>query len=367
MLARSLVILRLLVLQLLLLAPATAMARTISWSGYEWDVRPPGLGDPGPNQWSDSAANVRVEGSDLVLSIVKDASGCWTSAEVDNRRHLGYGTYRWIVASDLSGLDAADVLGMFTYTDSLRSHNEIDLEASHWGNLSWPSGSATLWQGGATARSESKSFRYSNRPPYVHQFRWEPGRITYLVTDAAGAVLLDKTMTRGVPEPSSEVPMINFWRFENAPPAGERSMRISSFTWIPLGVDDAPPLLGPVGAGGNPGGEAGGGNGPGCVRVAMSPRRFRLSGPGGGATLTWAATTRPMLRMLVERRRGGRWVGVGNIRRVVRKRAGHLRFRGRIGGHPLRRGHYRLVIRSTAGRDRLAPGRTALRFTVLGR
>src|SRR6476620_6847323 len=39
------------ILQLLLLlglaAPATAAARTISWSGYRWDVRPTGVGSPG--------------------------------------------------------------------------------------------------------------------------------------------------------------------------------------------------------------------------------------------------------------------------------------------------------------------------------
>ena len=102
----------------MLAAPATAVARTISWSGYSWDVRPTGVGSPGSNLWSDSAASVHTEGSDLVLSIVKDASGCWTSAEVDSHRHLGYGTYRWIVASDLSALDAGEVLGLFTYGGS---------------------------------------------------------------------------------------------------------------------------------------------------------------------------------------------------------------------------------------------------------
>jgi hypothetical protein len=115
MLARFLAILPLLPLQLMLPTVSTASARTISWSGYTWDVRPPGFGGPGPNDWSDSEANVRVDGTDLVLSIVRDAAGRWTSAEVDNQQHFGYGTYRWVVASELSDLDRYEVLGMFTY------------------------------------------------------------------------------------------------------------------------------------------------------------------------------------------------------------------------------------------------------------
>ena len=244
--SRSRLILQLLLL-LVLAAPATAVARTISWSGYSWDVRPTGVGSPGSNLWSDSAASVHTEGSDLVLSIVKDASGCWTSAEVDSHRHLGYGTYRWIVASDLSALDAGEVLGLFTYGGSTPSKNEIDIEASHWGNLAWPSGSVTVWEDAATDRSRSTSFRYSNRPPYVNQFTWEPGKVTYLVTDAAGAVLLDRVVTRGVPTPSTEVPVINYWRYGGARPRGERSMRISSFTWIPPGGDVTPPIVGGLG------------------------------------------------------------------------------------------------------------------------
>jgi hypothetical protein len=208
--------------------------RTISWSGYKWNVRAPGWGSPGPNHWSDSKANVRTSGSDLLLSVVKDASGRWTSAEVDNQRNLGYGTYRWVVASDLSALDAYQVLGMFTFGGGGSSITEIDLEPSHWGNLSWPNGSAAVWQNAITRAHESRVFNYSNHPPYVNEFTWSPGRVAYRVTDGTGATLFDWTVTTGVPRPSTEVPIINYWRFHNAPPAGGTTVRISSFSWAPL-------------------------------------------------------------------------------------------------------------------------------------
>ncbi len=238
MLARCLVILSLLALQLMLPNVSTADVRAISWSGYNWDVRPAGFGGPGPNEWSDSEANVHFDGRDLVLAIVRDAAGRWTSAEVDNQRHFGYGTYRWVVASDLSGLDSNEVLGMFTYGGASPSNNEIDIEASHWGDLSWPSGSATVWQDANACRHRVTSFPYSHRPPYVNQFTWAPGRVSYLVTDATGATLFRWTVRTGVPTPSSEVPRINYWLSSSKPPGRARSIRISSFKWIPLGFKD---------------------------------------------------------------------------------------------------------------------------------
>ena len=214
-----------------------AEARTIEWSGYTWDVRNQGLSQPGPNVWSDSAANVTVDGSELVLSIVKDSTGTWTSAEVDNRQHLGYGTYRWVVNSDLSKLDAHEVLGLFTWGDAPPSNNEIDIEAARWGNLAWPSGSGTVWQDSAADQNWSQSFSFTDKPPYVAQFTWHPGVVKYLITDATGAVLFEKTVTSGVPVPSVEVPIINYWRFENQPPAASQSMRIASFQFVRPGAD----------------------------------------------------------------------------------------------------------------------------------
>lgn len=220
------------------------VTRIISWSGYNWVVRPDGTGGPGRSTWSDSNASVRVAGSDLLLSIVKNAAGRWTCAEVDNERHLGYGTYRWVVATDLAAMDANDVLGMFTYGGPGASNNEIEIEPSRWGNLAWFPGSATVWQNATTRIRESQVFAYSGRPPYVNQFTWSPGTVTFLVTDATGATLFNWTVTTGVPTPTTEVPIINYWRFNHVAPAAKRTMRISGFAWAPLGKS-----LPPVGGG----------------------------------------------------------------------------------------------------------------------
>ena len=344
MLARSLATLSLLALQLMLPAVSTAGARTISWSGYTWDVRGPGFGGPGPNHWSDSEANVRVEGTDLVLSIVRDAAGRWTSAEVDNQQHFGYGTYRWIVASDLSDLDMYEVLGMFTYGGSDPSNNEIDIEASHWGDLAWPTGSATVWQDADAWRHDVRSFPYSDRPPYVNQFTWAPGRVSFLVTDATGETLFRRTVTKGVPTPSSEVPRINYWRSAGKPARRARSMRISSFTWTPLGP--VPAGLGSAGA-------------RECVRLALRPRRFAVVGAKRGSVLRWRAKARTAVRLVIKRRLRHRVVAMGWLKRVVGKGAGRMRLTGRVAGRRLRPARYLLLAR-VAG-----CAASKLRFTVV--
>lgn len=361
MLPRQLTILQLLLLSLLLPAAARADTRTIEWSGHTWDVRPPGFGAPGPNHWSDSEANVQVDGSDLVLSIVKDSDGRWTSSEVSNQRSLGYGTYRWVVKSDLGALDSHEVLGMFTYGGSSPSHNEIDIEPSHWGRPEWPSGSATVWQDPLAGLNQVKTFRYTGRPPYVNQFTWTPGRISYVITEAGGATLLDWTVTSGVPTPSSEVPMINYWRFQGEPPAEVRSMRIASFTWLP---PDEPPAPG-AGSGAAP-------CPPGVAALSglrMRPARFAVTGGGRGTTVRWKATVRGSVRMVVKRAVGDdRFRRVGTLRRSVREGTGRVRIARKVGGRSLRAGRHRLVVSlATARGERVPCARRTLDFTVLGR
>lgn len=395
-LARSSLILALLALQLLVWTGAAASARTISWSGYVWDVRSAGTAEePGPNDWSDSASNVRVEGSDLLLSIVKGPAGNWTSPEVANRRHLGYGTYRWVVPTDLSALDANEVLGMFTYGGSSPSNNEIDIEPSHWGDLSNPTGSATVWQNADRGLSLERDFSYSAHPPYVNQFTWSPGRVDYLITDATGATLLAWTVTTGVPTPSTEVPVINYWRFNGIAPAGVRTIRISSFAWAPLGqtlapVASPPPRTSPPSGPGGPAGAPPGspsepvrhaqGRALACVVAARGPGA--MGGPGGrsvevrlmmrsthfalgrfprDAVVRWSATGAVRLTLVIRRWMPGRGFAlVGRLRRSVGPGSGRIHLPAKLGGRAVGPGRYSVLLRSAI---RCSPG--PLTFTVI--
>jgi PKD repeat protein len=220
------------------------MPSTVTWSGYTWDVRQQGLSGPGPNYWSN--LNVAISGTELVLT-VQQQTGQWRSAEVDCQTHLGYGTYTWVVNTDLSTIDTYEVLGLFTYGDTPPHNNEIDIEAARWGNPGGPAGEWTVYQ--TTGGNATAPFNWSTHPPYTCRFKWEPGKVTYTITDGLGATLLSQIVTASVPAPGIEVPVINYWRFvedENyanyIPPTGPKSIRIASFTYAPLSGGGSAPV-----------------------------------------------------------------------------------------------------------------------------
>jgi hypothetical protein len=352
--------------------PAPAGARTIDWSGRTWDVRASGFGAPGPSQWSDSAASVAVDGGDLVLSIAQDASGRWTCPEISLPSHLGYGTYRWIVKSDLREIDANEVLGLFTYGGPAPSNNEIDIEAARWGNLAWPSGSATVWRDASAWLRDTRPFAYAGPPPYLNQFTWSADSIHYLVLDSTGARVFEWTTTTDVPVPSTERAFINYWRFDGVAPAGPKSMRLASFTWLPPGDPGAiPPQSGATASDGT-GGAAqqqaapavGGEIAPptptptsdaAAPRLALSvrPSRFALRGRRAGARIFWDASGPAHVRVEVEQQLGhGRVKRLGHLTASVRSGRGAMRFPARVGHRRLHAGIYRLRLSSPDGKVR---------------
>lgn len=129
----------------------------------------------------------------------------------------------------------------------------------------------------------------------------------YRITDAVGAALLDWTVTSGVPVPSTEVPLINFWRYRDVAPAAERSVRLSSFSWTPLPV---------------------------CGSLRLRAGHLRWQGARG-------ATVR--LRMVR---------GSAHAVHVVRRLPtadGTLKFTARVLGRRVRPGRYRLSARLLGG------------------
>lgn len=220
----------------LLGAAAAATARTISWDGYRWDVRSQGLTQPGPNLWSDSVANAHVDrrSGAMMLCYTRNASGRWTSTELDNERHLGYGTYRWVVGTNVSGLDANEVLGLFTYDDySAPSYNEIDIEFSHFGDPTNPLGDLTVWINQNTNVSDESVFGYPRSArSTIDSFTWTPGKIAYTIRNGStGRIIRAWTARRRIPVPHREVPVMNWWRYNNAAPAGRvgNCVRVQSF------------------------------------------------------------------------------------------------------------------------------------------
>ncbi len=205
----------------------------MDFAGHSWTVKAStGAVGPGPNVFSDSAANVRTDPQGrLHLSIVARA-GMWTCAEVINRRSLGYGTYRWTIDGDLTTLDPAAVLGMFTWSDDpAHAHRELDVEFSRWGNAA---ALRTGWhtiQTGQSPSPLSNNFQMRSASSSTHSIAWSAGRVGF--RSSAGGRTHRWTRAAGrVPVPGDESARINLWLFQGrAPEAASVDVVVRDFSF----------------------------------------------------------------------------------------------------------------------------------------
>jgi hypothetical protein len=214
---------------------APAPTETLTFSGYEWEVRQVpsdrgGQNDYDPaNAWTDDDGHLHLK--------LSQRDGRWASAEVALTRSLGYGTYIFTVR-DVSALDPAVAFGMLTWDDhgADQNHRELDIEISQWGDRSIPNAQYVLqpyYVPANVARFAAPAGRLT------HSFRWEPGRAYFRTVrgarvDATPAVA-DHEFTTGVPTPGTERVRINlyFFRFASSPPQQEAEVVIERFQYLP--------------------------------------------------------------------------------------------------------------------------------------
>lgn len=190
------------------------------WCGYTWEPMDWGIAPGQPKR-----ANVSVTPSgQLVLSAGPGSDG-YTGAEVDSARGdtgiagnastWGYGTYKWVIRTDLSTMPAGLVLGLFTYWAQSKGgppgQKEIDLEVSTFAIQ----GAPTFVQMGfyqdtpAAARQavppgqtmvSGSQVPVKSSPATTVQFTWLPGSITWhawYAATSAGTPDVSLVMTHG--------------------------------------------------------------------------------------------------------------------------------------------------------------------------
>jgi hypothetical protein len=209
--------------------------KTLTFSGYEWEVRqiPSNRGgqndyDPA-NAWTDAAGHLHLR---LAMR-----NNHWTSAEVILSRTLGYGTYAFTVR-DTSSLDPSAAFGMLTWDDqgADQNHRELDIEISQWGDRSIPNGQFVVqpfYVPANVARFAAPS------GTLTHSFRWQPGRASFRTTRGnnpmAGNVVAQHEFTSGVPTPGTERVRMNLYYFRYAlqPPQKDVEVVIERFQYLP--------------------------------------------------------------------------------------------------------------------------------------
>jgi hypothetical protein len=213
------------------------VSRTLHFSGYEWEIR--GVpSDRGGTTNAYDPANAWTDTNGWLHLRISQGLGEWTCAEVTLTRSLGYGSYLFDVR-DVSQLEPAAVLGMFTWDESVTdsNHREVDMEISRWGD------------------PDSKNAQYVVQPYYVpanvvrfslpsglltHSFLWEPGRVSFKTVRASrdGAspqTVGEHVFTSGVPSPGSETVHLNLYVFANtkSPLRRPAEVVIEKFEYLP--------------------------------------------------------------------------------------------------------------------------------------
>jgi hypothetical protein len=219
----------------------TRVVRSISFSGFEWDVRTSQQPtSPDSNYFSDSAANVWVDGQDRLHLAIRERGGTWYSSEAVLHHPLGYGTYVYQVDSKIGDLNENVVLGMFIYDSQAWQENyrEMDIEFAHWGDSTYPNAQFVVqpWE------VEGNIYRWVI-PPSVkastHSFYWSSDSISFLSARGHQSVppfdsVLDQwtyTDVSGIPEPGDERVTLNLWLFRSLAPSDgvEPEVIITSF------------------------------------------------------------------------------------------------------------------------------------------
>lgn len=199
--------------------------RTIKFSGYAWRVksgaRPLG---PGPNYFSNSVNNVRVDCRDRLHLKLTHANGHWYCAEVINTRSLGRGRYNFELGSAVDSLDPNVVLGLFTWSVNPTYHNrEIDIECARFGNAADPTNGDFVVQP-YFHRGNLRRFTQPAVSRSTHSFYWR----RHLVGFASSSASPSAWTYAGpdVPQPGSEHVHINLWLYRGNPPTSDRSVEI---------------------------------------------------------------------------------------------------------------------------------------------
>lgn len=223
--------------------------RWIGFSGYDWWVKTsPDLVGPGPNYFSDSTNNVRVDELGRLHLRITNRSNQWQCAEVGTRRTFGYGSYRFELDSPVNDINPSVVLGLFTWSDDPAcTHREIDIECGRWANTNDVNNAQYVvqpwdWAGHLVRYAVPAGLTNS-----THLFTWETNRVSYQSqrgsyspTPAPTNLISAWAFTDAgaVPQTGDENVRLNLWLINGTPPTDNQEVEfvIKNFVFVPLGI-----------------------------------------------------------------------------------------------------------------------------------
>ena len=217
---------------LAVVAPASTSPRTLSFSGYTWEVKSSsGKVGPGPNYFSAATDNVWVDAGGRLHLRMTRKNGHWQCAEVATVQSLGYGTFT--LDSRVDALDKNVVLGLFTWSDDpAYANRELDIEFARWGNAGDPTNAGWTVQP-YDQPGHGQRFTESSAQTSSQAFTWTPSSVAFTSSSASPGSWTYSAA--GVPQAGGEHARMNLWLFQGRAPSGHSSVEVvvKSFRFTP--------------------------------------------------------------------------------------------------------------------------------------
>ena len=217
--------------------PRLSQYSTISFAGMQWFVKDaPVPVSPGPQFFVKD--NVFVDSFGQLHLRITRCGTSWCAAEVFTKDTIGYGSYRFDIATPVSGIDPNLTLGLFSWDAQAHDQNyrEWDFEFSRWGSPSLPTNAQFVVQpyniGGNMQR-----FQINQAMPSSNVLNWSPSQISF-TSSAGGNIIRQWNFFSGatpVPTPGDVHLHLNFYVFAGPGPSvpANQEIVISGLQYTP--------------------------------------------------------------------------------------------------------------------------------------
>jgi hypothetical protein len=246
----------------------------ISWSGFTWEVENWGTENGQP-----AAANVAIDENGHLILTADTVGDNYRGGEVDSARGdtglggntttWGYGTYRWVIGTDLTTVPSPLVLGLCTYWAQSKGgpagQKEIDIEVSNWSNPVPPFLQLGFYQDTGAAETAAvlpgqtlitgSQVTAKSAPAATVEFVWMPTYIAWNVwygTDTTKTPDYSHTAIQGqtydymepysgnhfagtieIPATGSQQVIMNLWSYGQQALTDSFQIVLESFSYIP--------------------------------------------------------------------------------------------------------------------------------------
>lgn len=207
---------------LAILLTLPAQARTIRFSGHDWEVKNGPSIAPGPNRWSDSSKNVWVDTKGRLHLKITKRGGVWSCAEVFIKRPTTFGLHRFLVIGRPKDFDPAVTFGAFLYQSDAQ---EIDIEFARWSDA-------------ADSNDAQFVVQPYQRPENIHRFSlpsetvmnldidWRSDRVGFALRRDPRSLVRVWRWKGNIPHLRRPQVRLNLWLDQGKPPGDGREAEI---------------------------------------------------------------------------------------------------------------------------------------------